>query len=71
MVAFALTIRHPVEGLLITDTGAGEIYALLLSPLVEHLVTGDTYCTVSLKDTFVTPPPGTTMPDSNALHTPA
>jgi len=53
-----------------TDTGTGEMYALLLSPLVEHRVTGDTFCTVLLKDTFVTPPSGTTMPDSDALNTP-
>jgi len=69
MVASALSNRHPVEGPVMTDTGAGEMYALLLSPRVEHRVTGDTFCTVSLKDTFVTPPPGTTMPDSDALHT--
>jgi len=54
----------------VTNTGAGEMYALLLSPRVEHRVKGDTSCTVSLKDTFFTPPPGTTMPDSDALHTP-
>jgi len=53
-----------------TDTGAGEMYAPLLSPRVEHRVKGDTSFTVSLKNTFVTPPPGTTMPDSDALHTP-